>query len=113
MNPLFDEKAEQVSPNILIAFGITLHSRYGKAMELSQMLDFASSVAWVGHEKLVKELFYDSKACLCTFEFTHKIKIGEPIEIELLSIAKKTIGQFMWIDDCVYHKDGTEDEFDM
>lgn len=108
MREHFDEKAVQVSPQIIEAFGITLHSRYGKAHELSQMLDFASSVAWDGHEKLVKEVFYDSKACFCTFEFTPPLIAGEKIERDLFNIAKKSINQFRWIDDDIYHGDNLE-----
>lgn len=110
MRDYFDEKAEQVSTNILEAFGIKLHSRYGKAHELSQMLEFSASVAWEGHEKLVKELFYDSKACICSFEFTRKLNSGESVERELFKMATKTIDQFMWIDDLVYHGDNIEEE---
>ena len=105
MNPYFEEKATQVTPESVMAFGIPLISRYGKACELSDMLLFANEVAHAGLEKRVTKVFYDSKACLCSFEFTSDLDPRE--EAILYKAAKKNIAQFEF-NGYVDHKEGEE-----
>ncbi len=64
----FGEKAHQVSADSETAFGINVMTRYGKAAELIEMINFAKLAAQQGLHPLVKEVFYDSQACLCTIE---------------------------------------------
>ena len=104
MTAYFEEKASQVEPGDLVAFGINLISRYSKAGELIEMLSFAQQAALAGVADAVEEVFYDSKACICSFKFTRDISLGDPIERKLLAAAKATIGQFDWFD-TVHHRD--------
>ena len=95
-NSYFDEKAQQVSVHSLTAFGISITSRYAKARELAELLAFAEHSARFGVHKLVKEAFYDSKACLCTFEFTSEIGEYSTEAMLILEAARETVGQFDW-----------------
>lgn len=108
MTSYFGEKAEQVTPGDLVAFGIKLISRYSKADELVEMLCFAQKAALAGVADAVEEVFYDSKACICSFKFNGEIALGDPIERELFAAAKETIEQFDWLG-YVHHRD-EEDE---
>ena len=108
MTSYFDEKAEQVEPGDLVAFGINLISRYSKAGELIEMLSFAQKAALAGVADAVEEVFYDSKACICSFKFTREVSFGDTTERKLFSAAIETIGQFDWFD-TVHHR-GEEDE---
>lgn len=95
-NSYFDEKSHQVSVHSLTAFGISLTSRYAKAHELAELLGFAQHAARFGVNKLIKEAFYDSKACLCTFEFTGDVEEFSTEATLILEAARETIGQFDW-----------------
>lgn len=108
MTSYFDEKASQVEPGDLVAFGINLISRYSKASELIEMLSFAKRAALDGVSGAVEEVFYDSKACICSFKFNGNISFGDPIERKLFAAAMESIGQFDWFD-TVHHR-GEEDE---
>jgi hypothetical protein len=108
MTSYFDEKAHQVEPGRLSAFGIDLISRYSKADELIEMLSFAKNAALAGVADAVEEVFYDSKACICSFKFTRDISFGDATERKLFAVAIETIGQFDWFD-TVHHR-GEEDE---
>ncbi|WP_027823487.1 hypothetical protein [Laribacter hongkongensis] len=57
----FEDKCQQVSPCVLVAFGIEVSSRYGKSCELVKMLWFASELAINGLEQLVEKVEFDSK----------------------------------------------------
>lgn len=108
MTSYFDEKASQVEPGNLVAFGINLVSRYSKVGELIEMLSFAQKAALAGVADAVKEVFYDSKACVCSFKFNGNIAPGDPIERKLFAAAKETIDQFDWLG--YVHHGGEEDE---
>lgn len=108
MTLYFDEKAHQVEPGDLVAFGMNLISRYSKASELIEMLSFAQKAALAGVADAVEEVFYDSKACICSFKFTREIHFGDDTEQKLFTAAIETIGQFDWFD-TVHHR-GEEDE---
>jgi hypothetical protein len=98
----FDEKATQVLPTGMVAFGIEIDSRYGKCSELIELLKFAQAAASAAVAHYVKEAFYDSKASICSFELDIAVIRGSEIEEELLSIARATVGHFMWFDDEVF-----------
>lgn len=108
MDKYFDEKAHQVEPGSLSAFGISLVSRYAKASELMEMLAFAQKAALAGVADAVDEVFYDSKASICSFKFAREIPLGDPTEQKLFAAAIETIGQFDWFD-TVHHR-GEDDE---
>lgn len=94
MPDYFAEKASQVDPDTLTAFGITISSRYGKADEIIEMLGFCRVMAVDGVSHLVKEVFYDSKADICSITFVESV--GKASEVVMLAraAAKRTIRQF-------------------
>lgn len=103
MDHFFEEKSHQVEPGVLIAFGIKLSSRYAKAHELIEMLRFAQQAAVDGLAHYVKEVFYDTKAGVCSFTLDPAVKNGNPVAAQLYLAAKASIQQFMWIDGCIAH----------
>jgi hypothetical protein len=96
MTDYFEEKSHQVQPGSLTAFGIEIVSRYSKADELVEMINFAKLAALsnVGH--YVTEVFYDSKACICTFKLADSVKDGDVVAIALRQAAQASISQFDW-----------------
>lgn len=108
MTSFFDEKAQQVYPNRLDAFGISVESRHGKASELMEMMAFAQQAALAGVADTVKELWYDSNAAICSFTFSRELTLDDPMEPALFEIAMKTLSHFTWID--TDHHRGEDDE---
>jgi hypothetical protein len=96
MSDWFGEKTQQISTSSLIAFGINLVSRYGKASEMKQMLDFAQRAAVAGVESFIDEVFYDTKSCCCSFKFRGEVEEHDLVAAILLGIGKETISQFDW-----------------
>ena len=96
MTDYFDEKAQQVQPDSFAAFGIEIISRNGKADEIVQMINFARLAALSDVAHYVKEVFYDSKACICTFKLTEAVVDGDAVATELRRAAKESIAQFDW-----------------
>lgn len=90
----FGEKSPQIDTDTITAFGIGLTSRYAKAKEMMEMLKFARLLAAEGVHTYVKEVFYDSKAGLCSFTFTSDIKDGTAIAQIIESAAINSISQF-------------------
>lgn len=91
----FGEKTHQVSCD-LVAFGISLQTRYGKADELVEMINFARLAAIKGLHPLVDKLFYDSKACLCTIELLDESQWSSDEGRALRECAVQSIRQFQW-----------------
>lgn len=108
MTSYFNEKAHQVDPGSLSAFGINLISRYSKAGELIEMLSFANKAALAGVADAVEEVFYDSKACICSFKFSRDISFGDATERMLFAAAIETIEQFDWFDTVHHRGEGCE-----
>lgn len=104
----FDEKNSQVSLGKFEAFGVSVWSRYGKATEIMEMLGFVRDVAWEGLEGVLEEVFYDSKACICTFEFAPDFDLKDHRAETVFLCAKKHISQFLW-GDYVHHSDAIDD----
>ncbi len=94
----FKENDTQVSLGKFQAFGVSIWSRYGNASELIEMLGFVRDVAWNGLEGILEEVFYDSKSCICTFEFAPGFELDDPRAEAILLSAKKHISQFIWRD---------------
>jgi hypothetical protein len=59
----FGDKAHQVEPGAMTAFGISVRSRYSKAAELVDMIQFAQLAAKHGLADFVDAVEWDSKAC--------------------------------------------------
>ena len=80
------------------AFGISLTSRHGKALELSEMLRFAYYVASAGLTDHIVSVFYDSVSCCCNFEFVQGFdKYSEEAD-KIKQCALRSIRQFEWFD---------------
>lgn len=95
-NSYFEDKKGQVNEYALVAFGVDIESRHGKARELSELLAFADELAKNRCQHLVKKAFYDSNSCCCTFTFADEI---DRFDIEahiVLDAASRTISQFEW-----------------
>jgi hypothetical protein len=99
MKDYFAEKAHQVDPNTLIAFGIELSSRYGDASEIKEMLTFAELVATDKVSHNVKKVFYDSKAGICSFELDPSIDSDGPVADMIRSAADKSLHQYFIFDE--------------
>ena len=106
---MFGEKSHQVKPGNLIAFGIEIDSRYCKAYELIEMINFARLVAEEGISHYVFSVFYDSQACLCTFTLDPVVLENDPIGQKILKAAKESIGQFELFDN-IGHRGSDEEE---
>lgn len=104
----FDDKDSQVSPGNFEAFGVPVWSRYGNATEIAEMLGFVRDVAWEGLEGVLEKVYYDSKACICTFEFAPGFDLKERRAETVFLCAKKHISQFMW-GDYIHHSDAIDD----
>lgn len=100
----FKEKSHQLNTGKIIAFGIPLLSRYSNCAEMIQMLTFAELLARNKLNGFVSDIFYDSKAYICSItpssSDAFKYENGELI----FNFAKKTIDQFLW-NDQVFHKE--------
>lgn len=94
----FDEKSCQVEPFTLVAFGITICSRYGKADEIIEMLACCRRLAEGSLSQYVKELFYDSKGCTCRIICIDSIVPDTPIANAIHSIAEQSFAQFILLD---------------
>lgn len=97
----FDEKSEQVTPDTLEAFGIKIQSRYGRARELREGLLFAEDLAEKGLHGFVLEVFFDSKADICSFSLG-ETDLFPQISQGILDCALEHISQFDW-EGTVYH----------
>lgn len=102
----FEEKSHQLSVYGMDAFSIPISSRYGRADELSEMLMFAKEVALLGLQGHVKNVFYDTPACLCVIELNDDTDWYYDEGRAIKACAEKTIAQFQW-DGCVYHRNDT------
>lgn len=88
----FGDKAQQISHHTIEAFGIELFSRHGKAHEMAEMLLFALQIASNDLEDLVKDVFYDSNASVCSVEFREE-PTAEQMEL-ILQAAKQCLRQY-------------------
>ncbi|NYT61439.1 hypothetical protein H0A66_03750 [Alcaligenaceae bacterium] len=98
----FEEKSSQLSIGSIEAFGIALLTRYARAGEMAEMLQFAELVAEQGHHPLVTSVFYDSNACICSFTLVDDLDPLSDIGEAIKQCAIKTVSQFDW-DGSVYH----------
>jgi len=94
------EKSEQVFPGTLTAFGIKVQSRYGKAWELIEMISLAQDLAEADLHIHIREMFYDSKAFICSFELA--ADLPQDANERILNLALNRISQFE-LDGIVHH----------
>ncbi|ORJ13448.1 hypothetical protein A7D02_07490 [Aeromonas salmonicida] len=92
----FDEKARQTSVDSMLSFGIPICSRYAKANDLAEMLMFTHRVALLGLHEHIKNVSYDTKACLCVIELHDEEMWYDDEGRKIKSCAEETIQQFQW-----------------
>lgn len=91
---LAGEKAQEVAPSSLTAFGISISSRYGKCWEIEEMLSFCRKVAVEGAATYITEVFYDSKACVASITFETAAAANSSIVQGVEAIADATFSQY-------------------
>jgi hypothetical protein len=96
----FADESVQVQPAEFAAFGIPVHSRFGKAGEIVEMIDFAKRAAAVGVAHYVSRLFYNSKTGVCHFHLIESVKEGDMVSNALLEIGEQTISYFVMFGVC-------------
>ncbi|MEZ5387385.1 MAG: hypothetical protein R3F13_17885 [Prosthecobacter sp.] len=103
-SPYFAEKATQVNPSLLDAFGIKIESRYGKAGELIELLSFARALCLEGLHGLVEAAFYDSNNSYCVFTLSEDFPHHPNTDVTkaIYQCAWRTISQFEWFDEMVH-----------
>lgn len=104
----FAEKAHQISETSMSAFGVPVITRYAKASEMAEMLMFMQYAAAKGLHTLVKEVFYDSQACVCTIELHDPQEYLSESGLALRECAQRAISQFDW-DGCIGHGASLQD----
>ena len=97
MNPWTEDRAKQLEPNHITAFGIRLVSRHAKAYEMRELLSFATAAAEANVNMFVSEVFYDSGSSCCSFELSGALEgAGPAAKQAILSAAEQTLSQFLW-----------------
>ena len=104
MKKWFNEKVHQIDNASITAFGVTLETRYGNANEMIEMLSFVRDLAYNNLESNIKEIFYDTNACICNITFIDGLDQFSEESLDMLKIAKKHISQFDWFG-FVQHKE--------
>lgn len=94
MKDFFGEKSIQIEPCEIMAFGIRLSSRYGKADEIIEMIKFAKSAAMCDVAYCVKAVSYDSQSQCCFFTLAPSVDPYGELAGKIHSVAEKTIRQF-------------------
>ena len=102
MNPWFEEKAQQIEPASVRAFGIALASRHAKARELAELLRFAEAAAEAGVNMLIEEAFYDSVSDCCAIALRESARESTAEMDAVFGAAMRTITQFEW-EGAVFH----------
>lgn len=97
----FDEKSAEISVEDMTSFGVHIHTRYGKAWQMAEMLQFTTDLANLDLHRAVAKVFYDSKSDTCYFELSDDHLPPEK-SAAILECAKRRITQFEW-DECIYH----------
>lgn len=78
----------------MIAFGVSIGSRYGNAKELSELLLFARECAKGGVSHMVSRAFYDSKSCTCDIDLTDERASNSDVGECVIAAAMGTLAQF-------------------
>lgn len=85
-------------------------SRYDDPTELEEMANFVEQANKSFFAPCVHALFYDSKACLCTFQLSDKLEEFDTAAQQIFELALETIRQFEWFG-CVYHGKNQQERF--
>lgn len=90
----FGEKGSQIEPSSLVAFGIPLQSRYGKAFEMIEMLAFAQLAAESGVAGYVGSVFYNSRSCCCEIELKEEAERQPDAQAKVDWCGDQTLSSF-------------------
>jgi len=91
----FDEKIQQVEfKDGMKSFGIEIESRYEKAWEIAEMLNFTTNVAMHELHSYVESVYYDSKANICSFKLSSNLEQYSEAAEKIKLCARNTISQF-------------------
>lgn len=90
----FEDKREQVDSRDMIAFGVSIGSRYGNAKELAELLLFARECALRGVASMISRAFYDSKSCTCDIDMTDECPSDSDVGERVIEAAMGTLTQF-------------------
>ncbi|MDN4052885.1 hypothetical protein QPK32_07335 [Massilia sp. YIM B02763] len=77
-------------------YSISLVSRHSDPREIAELQAFSDELVKRDLHHIVKEAFYDSNSCCCTFEFNYDLKPFDKDAEEVLEVANQTIAQFVW-----------------
>jgi hypothetical protein len=91
----FSEKGTQVELDSLVAFGIPISSRYGKVWELMEMLAFTQVAASTGVAGYITNVYYDSKACICTVSLKEEVRHQPDVQTIIDWCGDHTLSLFM------------------
>lgn len=75
---------------------ISIESRHDNPREIKELEAFVAAAEAAELDLFVKRAFYDSKSCVCYFEFRFGLHAGDEHAYQLKEIATQTIGQFDW-----------------
>jgi len=98
----FGEKSEQVTISKFEAFGVCVTSRYGKATEIIELINFSKHVCLSDVSGFIISVFYDSKSSCCSFEIDSSLKETSIIAKRIFEAAIACISQFEWFG-TIYH----------
>ncbi|SOT93563.1 hypothetical protein [Xanthomonas arboricola] len=91
----FEEKSAEISVEEMTSFGVHIHTRYGKAWQMAEMLQFTTDLANLDLHQAVAKAFYDSKNNICNFELVDDEPPSE-VSAAILKCAMRRITQFEW-----------------
>jgi len=87
-------KESEYKGTISEVFGVKINSRYDRAHELFEILNFLIRCRQENVEHYISEVFYDSGSDLCHIEFHDIVKDRDPAWSCIFNIAHQTISQF-------------------
>ncbi|KXS35326.1 MAG: hypothetical protein AWU55_3093 [Halomonadaceae bacterium T82-2] len=90
----FDPQSRQVEPGELRAFGVTIHSRRGRAGELCEMLRFVQDAATLGAAEHLKRVHFDSDSGVCHIDVDDRAPLHGSVEHRLNQAARKHLSRF-------------------
>ena len=91
MTDFFSEKAHQIDPYSLISFGIPIESRYAKASEIIEMINFTKALAESNVSHYVKLVNFDSKSSCCFIYISPDVQKRDLVDQKIRKAAEENI----------------------
>ena len=80
-----------------VIHGIEITSRHGEKGEMAQMRNLANALKEEARLGMVVKMFYDSKNCICEFEFKETAPNYQgKYMLDILELAQDHLNQFDW-----------------